>query len=224
MPVIEKIKDDNSLDNLAQDNKEVLSYFISLQFNRTKAQRETFHEMTSNILDRVMKFGEGKMTDKNKAEIYTQLGYSEDETEQKIQDINLLVSMTKTCFPHFLNKKLCLLKTKTKNPFYISDNPVVMYNHHDLSPGSIGLNVKGIEIYLPISKTLCLSMLCPEAFKLLPDNVILNMSEEHVIFNNHLQVDSSETFVLSSENNFDLVEQMISDDGEYKHRTRIKMG
>lgn len=52
---------------------------------------------------------------------------------------------------------------------YISDNPVTLQNMIDHGPyGNIGLAVRGIEIYFPLSKTLALGMFCPsheEEFK-----------------------------------------------------------
>ncbi len=44
----------------------------------------------------------------------------------------------------------------------LSDHPLGMHNQIDHSPyGSIGLAVKGIEMYLPLSPTLTLAMFCP---------------------------------------------------------------
>lgn len=55
-----------------------------------------------------------------------------------------------------------LLETTPRNPFFISDNPIGLHNDMDFAPyGNLGLAVKGIQIYLPISSTLCLNLLCP---------------------------------------------------------------
>ena len=65
----------------------------------------------------------------------------------------------KEIVPYILDKSWLLFKTPIIRPFYISDNPVVMQNkqYHN-SPGSLGIAVPGIEVYLPISKTLVLGL------------------------------------------------------------------
>jgi len=54
--------------------------------------------------------------------------------------------------PHFLNKIWFLAKATKTHPFMIGDNPVALQNHIDMEPyGNLGLGVKGIEIYFPLS-------------------------------------------------------------------------
>jgi hypothetical protein len=63
---------------------------------------------------------------------------------------------------HFHDKDWMLLRATAKYPLYVSDNPIVLHNQKDHRPfGNLGLAVRGIEIYLPLSSTLCLAMLCP---------------------------------------------------------------
>lgn len=63
---------------------------------------------------------------------------------------------------HFYNKSWLLFQTSNKNPFYISDNPIALQNKKDFGLyGNIGLAVKGIEIYFPLSKSLTLALFCP---------------------------------------------------------------
>lgn len=77
--------------------------------------------------------------------------------------------------PHFLNKAWLLLETTPKHPFFISDNPIGLHNDMDHGPyGNLGLAVRGIQIYLPLSSTLCLHLLCPtiaEEFRKAHDNL-----------------------------------------------------
>jgi len=63
---------------------------------------------------------------------------------------------------HLLKKDWYLLETRPERPFYVSDNPVVLKNSNDFGPyGNLGLAVRGIQIYLPLSSTLMLAMYCP---------------------------------------------------------------
>nr|QWP89203.1 hypothetical protein IHCLGBEB_00006 [Escherichia coli] len=62
-----------------------------------------------------------------------------------------------------LPKKDWYLETRPERPFTcIGDNPVVLKNSNDFGPyGNLGLAVRGIQIYLPLSSTLMLAMYCP---------------------------------------------------------------
>lgn len=59
-------------------------------------------------------------------------------------------------------KDMLLARPAENDSFYIGDNPVVLSNRLDFGPyGNIGLGVKGIEIYLPLSSNLLLCAFCP---------------------------------------------------------------
>ncbi len=61
-----------------------------------------------------------------------------------------------------LKKDWYLLETRPERPFYVSDNPVVLKNSNDFGPyGNLGLVVRGIQIYLPLSSTLMLGHVLP---------------------------------------------------------------
>jgi Protein of unknown function (DUF4238) len=59
--------------------------------------------------------------------------------------------------PHIINKAWLLYSTLSQHAFYISDNSVALQNTTNQDPlrGILGLGVQGIEIYLPISGTVC---------------------------------------------------------------------
>jgi hypothetical protein len=85
----------------------------------------------------------------------------DDLPEDKLFGIRSIVA-AKEFIPHFLNKVWVLYETIPQAPFYISDNPIGLHNDLNHSPyGNIGLAVKGIQVYLPLSSTLCLALLCP---------------------------------------------------------------
>ena len=61
-----------------------------------------------------------------------------------------------------LGKEFILFETTPDRPFYISDNPVTMYNETEFADRSnTGIALLGIQIYLPLSATLMLAMVCP---------------------------------------------------------------
>jgi hypothetical protein len=64
--------------------------------------------------------------------------------------------------PYFLDKDWMLLQARAPASFYISDNPITLFNTKDFGfYGNLGLTCLGIEIYLPLSSRLTLAMLCP---------------------------------------------------------------
>lgn len=84
-----------------------------------------------------------------------------DENELKIQTAHFMISAPQNFGPLFLGKAWLLIATTHKEPFIIGDNPLGLQNTIDMSPyGNLGLAVKGIEIYLPLSPTRALAMWC----------------------------------------------------------------
>jgi hypothetical protein len=82
--------------------------------------------------------------------------------ELKEQTARITYSAPGDYAPSFLNKCWVLAATTRKAPFFVSDNPLARQNMVDRpNRGNLGLNVLGIEIYLPLSPTRALAMWCP---------------------------------------------------------------
>ncbi len=63
---------------------------------------------------------------------------------------------------HFLTKDWVLVATSTEYPFLLGDNPLTRQNSNDQGHrGNLGLTSPGVEIYLPLSSTRALALLCP---------------------------------------------------------------
>jgi hypothetical protein len=97
-------------------------------------------------------------------------GYDPDQSNvPRITDADLAdstiswVISARDFAPHFLDKDWQLLEAPTSNTIYISDNPVVLdYNQGDRGPyRGIGIGTLGAELYLPLSGSFVLGMLCP---------------------------------------------------------------
>jgi hypothetical protein len=66
--------------------------------------------------------------------------------------------------PHLLDKSWILLAAAPGTVFWVGDHPVALANNvnpGDGIRGTLGLAVRGIEVYLPISSQLTLGCLCP---------------------------------------------------------------
>ena len=144
--------------------------------------------------------------------------------------------------PHFLDKCWILYSTTKNCPFYISDNPVAMFNsNQDPLRSTLGLRVPGIEIHMPLSSTLSLGFLCRTledeirgSYKLalafgypVPQNIHrlvealdgtspFPLETENAKHLNSLQVFYAERFLFSSSNRFDVANEMLASDAKFK--------
>jgi hypothetical protein len=67
-----------------------------------------------------------------------------------------------------------MFETTPAHPFFIGDNPVTLQNNtQPKGPlrGNLGLAVRGIEIYLPVSSTLTLAFFCRSHEEIVRDGV-----------------------------------------------------
>ncbi len=84
------------------------------------------------------------------------------ESEVKLETARMLAQAPEAYGPQFLNKVWFLAKTTKAFPFVLGDNPISLQNHVDMGAfGNLGLALRGIEIYLPLSSTRALAMWCP---------------------------------------------------------------
>jgi len=243
----EKIIIPESLISIGENDKYILSYFFAIQHLRTKHSRENMSIMMDAIVKK-----------------YKNMGYPEDkiidyfgDKEKRSEGVKIAsmrsITTAEENIPYFFNKKWCLYKTSRSDPFFTSDNPIAMHNenvfkHH----GNIGLSVPGIQIYLPLSTTLCLVMFCPsiekeamdeynnlmktcngstelaamhdkyEYFRSFIDGTAFNIKSDKVMFINSLQVIFSTKYLYCETNNFSLADRMIKDNEEYKEGFKIK--
>jgi hypothetical protein len=158
----------------------------------------------------------------------------------------MLPSLARDLAPHFASKSWILCSAAKRCSFYISDNPMAMQNTMNQDPvrGTLGLGVLGIEIYFPLSETLCLGFLCPSIERMIReghelasglsaptsfDNWIaafngeqtLSLDSENVKNLNSLQVIYAERYVSSANSDFKLVDEMLDSDAQMKGGPRF---
>ncbi len=153
--IIEALSKDRNLANVDVPSRASLALFLAVQFLRTKEHRLRFEHL-GRLLTQTLR----------------ERGFREGDVRKLVQEpkgaeggkligIKSLLG-ARQLVPHVLNKAWVLFEAKRETPLYISDNPITLHNEIDHGPyGNLGLAVKGIEIYLPISTTLCLGLLCP---------------------------------------------------------------
>ena len=157
-PAIKRIIKERSLKNLTGEDKTKIATFVMIQKGRSLNALKQIEHFTEMMVEKVRAIG----ADPKDVE---QLEGYDDKDQEKDHFINMILEHGKL-YPHLLNKAWMLFETTETQPFYISDNPVVMHNDYDMKPyGSLGLKVKGIQVYLPLSSTLTLGFVCPSIFE-----------------------------------------------------------
>ena len=150
--ILKKIIKEESIKAIIDKERIVLSNFFALQFVRTPQWRSMWENMCNALTQSIRDRGF------NPEDIE---GFEEQSEEKtKLEHMRQIYKHGEFA-PHFYSKIWVLLETSDKHPYWISDNPISLQNMNDFGPyGNIGLAVKGIEIYFPISKTLCIGMWC----------------------------------------------------------------
>lgn len=153
-PVIAGLLGHKDIRRLTGDDRYKLAVFVAVQRARTFGELERLSGMISVLTNKMEAIGS------TKEQALEALGLSSGGDTRDIFLRQLVQQVPH--IEHLLNKDWYLLEAKPEYPFYVSDNPVVLKNSNDFGPyGNIGLAVRGIQIYLPLSSTLMLAMYCP---------------------------------------------------------------
>lgn len=134
------------------DEKAVLSFFIAAQFSRTKQQRVMIKQMNDLLVEHISRLGGDPKNIK---------GFTPFSNDEEIDRFAILTleNNVKNFWPLFYKRAWILFKSTKRMKYYISDNPITLYNQNDYGfMGNLGLGVKGIEIYFPLSPSLSLGI------------------------------------------------------------------
>lgn len=236
-PVVKSILDSDSLGDLAAEDRTTLSVFMAVQMVRGKWYREQFREMPK-LLEQALRAKDGEGADLSGIAEYVQVP---DENEQAIHTARSFLRAARDFASHFADKVWALGATRPTHPFQLGDNPIGLQNMIDMGPyGNIGLAVRGIEMYFPLSPRRILTMWCPShvpAFRAsalrdgpssgagqvlaaIESGRSFEYKAEHVMNANSLQVRHAERFVFSCNGDFSLARKMIEDHEVYRKGPR----
>jgi hypothetical protein len=228
-PTIRKIRDTNSLRGLSLFELGALAAFTAIQMIRTRAVLEQWRDLGIKLINRL-----GEMTPEFKKEMQPLA----DAEKQREAFLKAIPGQTGMLMRHLLMKDLLLFQSDPTLPFVTSDNPVVKQN--TLNPGdgvrgTLGLAIRGIEVYLPISSRLTVGFMCPSIAELhrelasrverlgfislrahqylhgLRTGAPVLLGYEATRFQNSLQVLNAERFVFAERDVFDDAREMVQD-------------
>jgi hypothetical protein len=146
------------------------------------------------------------------------------------------------------DKAIVLLANRASMPLWTSDNPVVMYNAFHF--GQIGLDAKGIEVYLPIAPDLCIAFYCRSHYVQLEESYTpshprpalekpwfrelfhgmrygtpVGADSGMITYLNELQIGCADRFLYSSSDNFDLAMDYLKSRPKHRDgRWRLQLG
>lgn len=145
------------IENESNFSKKNIIEFIGYQILRTK------HVLEKNKEDseKFRKYYEEKTGKKVKEEDMTKI-----DGEYLLRDIETFIS-------YISDLEICILKNETQKDFFISDNPVIVYNPY-LKSFDRGMLEDGILIFLPISPKLIILLYDKTTYKELKEYEFLN--------------------------------------------------
>lgn len=239
-PVIKSIRSRRVLNHLRPTERKWIASFVAVQHLRTLRHRESWGDLNRQMADVLREMG----ADPNKVENFRELTGAELRRDS-IADIPHFAFVL---LPHLLDKAWILLSVAPGTNFWIGDHPVVLANNinpGDGIRGTLGLAVRGIEIYLPISSELTLGCLCPtipamfaaakakviqpaqpngradEFLDAFTGRTTLQLDAENMKYHNSLQVVSAERFIFSTHNEFDMAREMLASHPNLKSGPRF---
>jgi hypothetical protein len=223
-----------------------IARFLAVQLVRTPAHAATWSDMAERM--------ESWLRENGMAESFfdTDPRLGGHDNAERAMRARRIVNAPAEFGGALLAKDWMLFEAAPPGRFLIGDHPLVMHNSNRFElRGNVGLGVEGIEIYIPLSPTLILGLLCPSLREGLTESlrglhsrtqgiasdnarkhgerllaamgagVPMPVTAEETIFFNSLQVANAERFVFSSDAKFDLVTSMLAENSELKRGRRI---
>jgi hypothetical protein len=212
-PVLEKIIENKDLQKLHWHEREILASFIAIQDNRTYELRETMEPVNKWVLERIIEsMPEEKKRSLSEEQINNYINDKAKDMAIEVQE-ELLKKQVVLFANMLLGLQWILLENNTEMPLWTSDNPVNKFNPTESPPymGNLGYLSSGIEIFLPLTPKLCLSLCDIGQHRLVPSEKIIMYSTENIIYQNHLVLDWSHRHIFSNEENFELAEKILKE-------------
>lgn len=173
-PIISDIVTNETLAGLSDRERATLSTFVTAQWLRSPKIRDSQKILLEELSNRSKQIAPEA---KNLGEI--QKRASKDGV--KLTSIRLIEDLTQNLAEMVFSYRWLLHKAPKQQGFWISDCPVVMHSQEDFGPyGTLGFGVPGIQLTLPLSSEIALSIWHPKVIKDLTEDY----DEKMAVFNN----------------------------------------
>ncbi len=183
---------------LSKEDKEIIAKFTSLQFLRTESTKNSWSEIPKILLE----------TEKNiEPNFKKEIEDSLDLAKIRKTNRNFILENFELFSDIILERKWILVINKTRSPYWTSDNPITLYAPNKF--GGVGLASPESELYFPLSPNYCLLICDPEKCKYFPP--WFKAKDKNIDFQRCLQVDYSNRFLFSKENEFEIAHKRINE-------------
>jgi len=158
-PLLQRMLDTDSASIPDVLERVTLGSFFAVQLVRTRAAREQFGALRDAIAENL----KARARSAEELEKITKYVEPPDTNTQKLLSFRTLMEAPRKLGPYFAEKVWHLVATNRARPFIIGDNPLAMHNAEDTKPGAhLGLGVRSIQLFFPLSPTRGLAMWCPD--------------------------------------------------------------
>lgn len=209
--VVRKIQRTRALAALSAQDRVDIAHMIPVLLLRVQMQRNFYPEMNEQLRAFIERVG-GDASEEAIPRI--------TENDARRLSLQQLADSHKFV-PLLLDKDWILSTTTDELPFWISDNPVVMVNAYPY--GDVGMSAQGIEVCLPISSTILLSLACttiankqgdPGFAEFLRSEPTMKLREDGVGRYNGLQVSRSTRFIYGNDRRFEQARRILREHPE----------
>ncbi|WP_127111725.1 DUF4238 domain-containing protein [Shimia sediminis] len=154
-PIISGIVSDESLKNLSDEHRAYLSTFVAAQWLRSPRVRASQGALSEAIARKSAVIAPDASNLPEIEAFATKVGV-------KVTSIKLIADMTSNLAERLYSYRWLLHRAPKDQGFWVSDCPVVMHNEHDFGPYSnVGFGVSGVQITMPLSSEIALSIWHP---------------------------------------------------------------
>ncbi len=157
-PIIKKIVSSGSLASISDSDRAKLSKFVAVQWLRAPKIRDSQFTLWKTVAEKCKRLAPPDAANLEEVEAYT------SDAAIKYRSIRLLEDATRELAKLVYSYNWLLFRATKTRSFWISDCPVVMHTHEDFGPpyGNLGFGVPGVQITLPLSSELALSIWHPK--------------------------------------------------------------
>ena len=214
-PVYRKLVKTGDLASLNWSERIIIATFIAIQDTRTQEGRIALKEVGETLIGKIvetMPASAKKSVESTKN--LSKIVQEKAEVLAKETQITMLKEETMLFADILLGLQWILMENKSKTLLWTSDNPVNKYN--PIKPphpylGNLGYYCAGIEIFLPLSPSLCLCLCDLGTHKLVPSEKMVMLSKQNVIFQNYFQLAQSSRHIFSQNGDYSLATKILKD-------------
>jgi hypothetical protein len=222
-PVLKKVIEGKSLQGIVWAERELLALYIAIQDNRTFELRDLVEPIGKWALEKIIESLPKEIRVKTPEKDLNEYVNSKAKDFAIQTQRRLLKESTKQFSDMLLTLQWILLENTTETPLWTSDNPVIKFNplNGPQFSGNLGYLSPGIEIFFPLTPTLCLSLCDIRKHKLVVSERITMNNTEYVTYQNHLAFDWSYRHIFSNEETFSRIEEMKKSSTSKEDRVKI---